>query len=57
MKDILNSDSCVQRGVYNREYVNVLLASPETHMTRLNGSKLWHLALLEYWMQLNVSTS
>jgi asparagine synthase (glutamine-hydrolysing) len=23
-------------------------------MTALNGSRLWHLALLEYWLQINV---
>ncbi|GAB1233933.1 N-acetylglutaminylglutamine amidotransferase [Ferrigenium sp. UT5] len=54
MRDILLSDACRNRGVFNRAYVEKLLAEPESHFTRLNGSKLWHLALLEYWLQLNV---
>jgi asparagine synthase (glutamine-hydrolysing) len=54
MRDILLSDACVKRGLFNRAYVQKLLAAPESHFTRLNGSKLWHLALLEFWLQLNV---
>lgn len=57
MRDILLSDACVKRGLFNRDYVEKLLAAPESHFTRLNGSKLWHLALLEYWLQLNVDTA
>ena len=33
-----------------------LLAEPEQHFTRLNGSKLWHCALLEFWLQTNLSS-
>ena len=54
MGDILNSDACVQRGLYRRDYVERMLAEPEQHFTRIQGSKLWHLALLEYWLQRNV---
>ncbi len=54
MRDILLSDACQQRGLFNRTYVEKLLAAPESYYTRLNGSKLWHLALLEYWLQINV---
>lgn len=56
MRDILLSEACVRRGLFERAYVEKLLAAPESHYTRLNGSKLWHLALLEYWLQLNVDT-
>ncbi|MEJ2346570.1 MAG: N-acetylglutaminylglutamine amidotransferase [Gammaproteobacteria bacterium] len=56
MRDILNSDACRQRGLYQRAYVDKLLADPESHFTRILGSKLWHLALLEYWLQLNVDS-
>jgi len=55
MRDILNSQRCRERGVYNRTYVDMLLDAPEQHHTRLQGSKLWHLALLEFWLQRNVS--
>lgn len=51
MRDILNADACRQRGLYNRAYVDKLLAEPDQHFTQLQGSKLWHLALLELWMQ------
>jgi len=54
MRKILMSDACIKRGIYNRTYVEKLLAEPEAHFTRIQGSKLWHLALLELWLQLNV---
>jgi asparagine synthase (glutamine-hydrolysing) len=54
MRDILNSDACIRRGLYQRGYVDKLLAAPEDWFTRIQGSKLWHLALLELWLQLNV---
>jgi len=56
MRSILNSPACLARGLYQRDYVNKLLANPEApeHFTRINGSKLWHLALLEWWLQVHV---
>src|SRR5450830_117554 len=56
MRAILMSDACLKRGLYQRAYVNQLLTAPEApeHFTRINGSKLWHLALLEWWLQVNV---
>jgi asparagine synthase (glutamine-hydrolysing) len=54
MQDILGSAACCQRGIYDRSYIDLLLAAPDQHHTRLQGSKLWHLALLELWLQLNV---
>ena len=56
MRRILNSDACRSRGLYQRDYVERLLAQPEApaHFTRINGSKLWHLALLEWWLQVHV---
>ena len=57
MGDILCSRAARERGVFDRRYVDRLLAEPERHFTRLQGSKLWHLALLEQWMQLNVDSA
>lgn len=57
MRDILNSEACRRRGVFQRTYVDTLLGDPEAYMTKLQGSKLWHLALLELWLQLNVDRS
>jgi asparagine synthase (glutamine-hydrolysing) len=54
MRDILDSRPCRERGLYQRAYVDKLLAEPERHHTRIQGSKLWHLALLEFWLQRNV---
>jgi len=54
MRDVLNSQACRERGLYSRDYVGLLLDEPENHHTRLQGSKLWHLALLEFWLQRNV---
>lgn len=54
IRDILNSEACIRRGLYRRDYVEKLLAAPEAHLTRIQGSKLWHLALLEWWLQINV---
>jgi asparagine synthase (glutamine-hydrolysing) len=53
MRDILDSQACRARGLYQRAYVDKLLDAPEQHHTRIQGSKLWHLALLEYWLQKN----
>lgn len=54
MSDVLNSRACRERGLFQRTYLERLLAEPEAHHTRLLGSKLWHSALLELWLQLNV---
>jgi len=54
MKEILLCDSAKQRGLYNAAYVEKLLKRPEDHLTRLQGSKLWHLAALELWWQQNI---
>jgi asparagine synthase (glutamine-hydrolysing) len=57
MRDLLNSPACVKRGLYRRDYVEKLLADPEAHLTRIQGSKLWHLALLEWWLQINIDSA
>jgi len=54
MADTLNSQSCRQRGIFNQTYLDRLLADPEKHFTQLNGSKLWHSAVLEYWLQQHI---
>ena len=57
MREILTSDRCLQRGLYQRQYVDKLLKNPEKYLTRIQGSKLWHLALLEFWLQENVDNA
>jgi asparagine synthase (glutamine-hydrolysing) len=54
MADTLNSQASRERGIFSRSYLERLLGEPEQNFTRLNGSKLWHSALLEYWLQQNI---
>jgi len=56
MRAILDSDACRNRGLFRRDYVEKLLAAPEAESsyTAIRGNKLWHLALLELWLQINV---
>lgn len=54
MRAILDSPACRARGLYQRAYVEQLLAAPEAHFTRINGSKLWQMAVLEWWLQRHI---
>ena len=56
MRDLLDSSACRARGLYQRDTLARLLAAPEDpgSFTRLRGSKLWHAALLEWWLQTHV---
>jgi len=51
VKGVLNAPPARQRELFRPEYVTELLASPKDHITPLRGSKLWQIALLEYWLQ------
>ncbi len=51
MRDVLNSQQARERGLYQRAYVEKLLAEPDQHHTAIKGNKLWHLAALEFWLQ------
>ena len=51
MQDTLLSQACRERGLYQRSYVDKLLAKPDEYLTRIQGSKIWHLTLLEHWLQ------
>jgi asparagine synthase (glutamine-hydrolysing) len=53
MADLLNSQACRERGLFRRDYVDALLTDPEgeASFTAIRGNKLWHLALLELWLQ------
>jgi asparagine synthase (glutamine-hydrolysing) len=54
MADILNSRVARERGLFNPAYIDLLLREPDKHYTAILGSKLWHAALLELWLQVNV---
>ena len=51
MQDTLRSQACRERGLYQTSYVDKLLAKPDEYLTRIQGSKIWHLTLLEHWLQ------
>jgi len=50
----LASPAARQRGLFERTVIDRMLAAPEAHFTPLQGAKLWHLALLELWLQTHV---
>ena len=54
MRDVLESRACHERGLFQRDYVQKMLANPDSVHTSINGNKLWHLAVLEFWLQRNV---
>jgi len=54
VRDALNQQSARDRGLFQRPYVDKLLASPDAHITPLRGSMLWQIALLELWLQTHV---
>jgi asparagine synthase (glutamine-hydrolysing) len=51
VRDALSSDAARDRGVYNPEHVEALLADPIESRTRIGSSKLWQVGLLELWLQ------
>ncbi|TWU30257.1 N-acetylglutaminylglutamine amidotransferase [Bythopirellula polymerisocia] len=55
-RDALSAPAARQRGLFKQDYVDLLLADPEAHITPLRGSKLWQLGLLELWLQEHLPT-
>lgn len=49
VSDLMHSDAARERDLYEPAFVDRLLAAPNEHLTTLEGSKLWQLALLELW--------
>lgn len=50
-QDVLNDPAARERGLFNRNYVERLLANPERELTPKGHSKLWQIVLLESWLQ------
>ena len=46
---MLDAPAARQRGLFNRAYIDRLLANPEGELTPKGHSKLWQVALLEAW--------
>jgi asparagine synthase (glutamine-hydrolysing) len=50
VREIMLSPRSRERKLFNPEYVESVLESPDTHITPLNGSRLWQMAVLEFWL-------
>ena len=53
VSDILNQPAARKRELFDRNYVERLLKDPEANLTPKGHSKLWQIAVLEYWLQAN----
>ncbi len=53
VRDVLHDGQAQSRGLFQRDYVDMLLREPSAHITPLRGSKLWQIALLELWLQVH----
>ncbi|MFW6031656.1 MAG: N-acetylglutaminylglutamine amidotransferase [Myxococcota bacterium] len=51
VRDTLASRAARDRDLFQPDYVSRMLDDPDRHITPLQGSKLWQLALLELWLQ------
>jgi len=50
-REFLTNSAAQQRGLFQKAAIDELLSNPESHITPLQGSKLWQAALLEFWLQ------
>ncbi|ABO24904.1 N-acetylglutaminylglutamine amidotransferase [Shewanella loihica] len=52
-KEVFARPQARARGIFNMDYIDAMLASPEQQLTRF-GSRLWQVTLLELWLQLHL---
>ena len=53
-RETLCSKVCKDRGILCQKNIRHLLNNPNENFTRLDGNKLWHLAVFERWFQVNL---
>jgi asparagine synthase (glutamine-hydrolysing) len=51
VREALHAPAARERALFRTEYVDALLADPNTPRTTLGANQLWQLALLEMWLQ------
>jgi asparagine synthase (glutamine-hydrolysing) len=51
VRDALTAPAARDRGLFRPDYVDSLLADPNTPRTTLGANQLWQLALLEMWLR------
>jgi asparagine synthase (glutamine-hydrolysing) len=49
IRETMEAPAAQARGLFRREHLAALFTAPNEHLTTLEGSKLWQLALLELW--------
>lgn len=54
VRDVLHAPAARERELFRGDYVERLLADPEGQLTPKGHSKLWQIALLEFWLQTHV---
>jgi asparagine synthase (glutamine-hydrolysing) len=50
VRDALHSSAARDRGLFDPDYVEKLLAEPNAHRTTLGSNQLWQIGLLELWL-------
>jgi asparagine synthase (glutamine-hydrolysing) len=48
---VLHAPEAKQRRLFRPDYLQTLLADPNSRRTPVNSNVLWQLALLEMWLQ------
>ncbi|WP_116132711.1 N-acetylglutaminylglutamine amidotransferase [Tropicimonas sp. IMCC34043] len=51
VRGALTNEAAQARGLFRQDYLETLFADPKAHITRLRGSELWQVAMLELWLQ------
>jgi len=51
VRGALTNEAARARGIFREDYLETLFAAPKDHITRLRGSELWQVAMLELWLQ------
>jgi asparagine synthase (glutamine-hydrolysing) len=51
IRETFAGSSVADRGLFRPGHVKKLLDAPNEHLTTLEGSKLWHIAVLELWLR------
>ncbi|RQD66548.1 MAG: N-acetylglutaminylglutamine amidotransferase [Desulfonatronovibrio sp. MSAO_Bac4] len=51
VKEVIADPRSRQRNIFQQKYLDQLLAKPEESITPLGSSRLWQVALLEFWFQ------
>ncbi len=50
IRETMERPTARDRGIFRRDHLDRLFAAPNEHLTTLEGSKLWQLAVLELWL-------